>query len=159
MVVLAVTWMAKAGREAEVGELFAKLMGESRKEPGCVFYQVHRPGPNLADFSSTNNIRMMPRWKPTVQRRTLYNTSRKNCPNLRIGWKEICTSRWNRADASRNLKSLGPFPRAVKDAQNLHLSPANPIGNDIWSARDNELTCARHSSSPPHRWILCEIVH
>ncbi len=42
MVVLAVTWMAKAGREAEVVDVFAKLTEESRKEPGCVMYMVHR---------------------------------------------------------------------------------------------------------------------
>jgi quinol monooxygenase YgiN len=42
MVVLAVTWMAKVGREAEVTALFAKLTEESRKEPGCEMYQVHR---------------------------------------------------------------------------------------------------------------------
>jgi (4S)-4-hydroxy-5-phosphonooxypentane-2,3-dione isomerase len=42
MVVLAVTWMAKVGRESEVTALFAKLTEESRKEPGCVMYQVHR---------------------------------------------------------------------------------------------------------------------
>lgn len=42
MVVLAVTWVAKAGREAEVAGLFSKLTEESRKEPGCVMYQVHR---------------------------------------------------------------------------------------------------------------------
>jgi autoinducer 2-degrading protein len=42
MVVLAVTWMAKVGREAEVTALFAKLTEESRKEPGCAMYQVHR---------------------------------------------------------------------------------------------------------------------
>jgi autoinducer 2-degrading protein len=42
MVVLAVTWMAKAGREAEVTALFAKLTEESRKERGCSMYQVHR---------------------------------------------------------------------------------------------------------------------
>ena len=42
MVVLSVTWVAKAGREAEVVELFAKLTEESRKEPGCAMYQVHR---------------------------------------------------------------------------------------------------------------------
>jgi quinol monooxygenase YgiN len=42
MVVLAVTWMAKAGHEAEVGTVFAKLTEESRKEPGCSMYQVHR---------------------------------------------------------------------------------------------------------------------
>jgi quinol monooxygenase YgiN len=42
MVVLAVVWMAKAGHEAEVTQLFAKLSEESRKEPGCAIYQVHR---------------------------------------------------------------------------------------------------------------------
>jgi autoinducer 2-degrading protein len=42
MVVLAVTWMAKLGHEAEVVTLFGKLTDESRKEPGCSMYQVHR---------------------------------------------------------------------------------------------------------------------
>ena len=35
MVVLAVTWMAKVGHEAEVAALFEKLTEHSRKEPGC----------------------------------------------------------------------------------------------------------------------------
>jgi len=42
MVVLAVTWMAKSGRESDVAGLFAKLTEQSRKEPGCAVYQVHR---------------------------------------------------------------------------------------------------------------------
>jgi quinol monooxygenase YgiN len=42
MVVLAVTWTAKVSREAEVAALFAKLTEESRKEPGCAMFQVHR---------------------------------------------------------------------------------------------------------------------
>jgi (4S)-4-hydroxy-5-phosphonooxypentane-2,3-dione isomerase len=42
MVVLAVTWTAKQGRDAEVSALLSKLTEESRKEPGCVMYQVHR---------------------------------------------------------------------------------------------------------------------
>jgi quinol monooxygenase YgiN len=42
MVVLVVTWMAKVGREAEVAGVFSKLTEESRKEPGCIIYQVHR---------------------------------------------------------------------------------------------------------------------
>ena len=42
MVVLAVTWIAKNGRESEVAALFARLTEESRKEPGCAMYQVHR---------------------------------------------------------------------------------------------------------------------
>jgi (4S)-4-hydroxy-5-phosphonooxypentane-2,3-dione isomerase len=42
MVVLTVTWMAKIGREAEVVSVFSALTEESRKEPGCLTYQVHR---------------------------------------------------------------------------------------------------------------------
>ena len=42
MVVLAVTWMAKVGHEAEVAALFEKLTEQSRKELGCAMYQVHR---------------------------------------------------------------------------------------------------------------------
>jgi quinol monooxygenase YgiN len=42
MVVLAVTWMAKAGRENDVVQVFGKLTEESRKEPGCLMYVVHR---------------------------------------------------------------------------------------------------------------------
>ncbi len=42
MVVLAVTWMAKLGHEADVTALFAKLSEEARKEPGCLMFQVHR---------------------------------------------------------------------------------------------------------------------
>lgn len=42
MVVLAVTWMAKMGRESEVAAIFEKLSAESRKEPGCVMYQAHK---------------------------------------------------------------------------------------------------------------------
>ena len=42
MVVLAVTWMAKTGREAEAAAILEKLTGESRKEPGCAMYQVHK---------------------------------------------------------------------------------------------------------------------
>jgi quinol monooxygenase YgiN len=42
MVVLAVTWMAKAGHEAEVAAIFEKLTEQSRKEPGVLMFQVHR---------------------------------------------------------------------------------------------------------------------
>jgi (4S)-4-hydroxy-5-phosphonooxypentane-2,3-dione isomerase len=42
MVVLAVTWMAKQGRESEVATIFAKLSEESRKEPGCLMFVAHR---------------------------------------------------------------------------------------------------------------------
>jgi (4S)-4-hydroxy-5-phosphonooxypentane-2,3-dione isomerase len=42
MVVLAVTWMAKQGREGEVASTFARLSEESRKEPGCIMFVAHR---------------------------------------------------------------------------------------------------------------------
>jgi (4S)-4-hydroxy-5-phosphonooxypentane-2,3-dione isomerase len=50
MVVLAVTWVAKAGREADVAALFSKLTEESRKEPGCAMYQVHKHRTELRRF-------------------------------------------------------------------------------------------------------------
>jgi autoinducer 2-degrading protein len=42
MVVLAVTWVAKVGRESEVMAIFERLTTESRKESGCLMYQVHK---------------------------------------------------------------------------------------------------------------------
>jgi (4S)-4-hydroxy-5-phosphonooxypentane-2,3-dione isomerase len=42
MLVLAVTWMAKLGHESDVAVIFEKLTAESRKEPGCLMYQVHK---------------------------------------------------------------------------------------------------------------------
>lgn len=42
MVVLAVTWIAKVGREGETVAIFEKLSAESRNEPGCLMYQVHK---------------------------------------------------------------------------------------------------------------------
>ena len=42
MVVLAVTWVANPGHEAEVAEIFTKLQEASRQEPGCLMYIVHR---------------------------------------------------------------------------------------------------------------------
>lgn len=42
MVVLAVTWIAKVGQEAEVMSILSKLTEASRQEPGCVTFQVHR---------------------------------------------------------------------------------------------------------------------
>jgi quinol monooxygenase YgiN len=41
MVVLAVTWMARAGQEAEVAAVFTKLTAEARKEAGCLMFMVH----------------------------------------------------------------------------------------------------------------------
>lgn len=42
MIVLAVTWAAKPGHEEAVADLFRTLTAESRREPGCLMYQVHR---------------------------------------------------------------------------------------------------------------------
>jgi quinol monooxygenase YgiN len=40
MVILAVTWVANEGREAEVKAAFATLAAGSRSEPGCRLYVV-----------------------------------------------------------------------------------------------------------------------
>jgi len=50
MVVLAVTWKAKTGREAEAVDLFSKLTAASRKEPGCLMYVVHRHRTDASRF-------------------------------------------------------------------------------------------------------------
>ena len=42
MIVLAVTWKAHPGKEDETARIFGILQAESRKEPGCVMYVVHR---------------------------------------------------------------------------------------------------------------------
>ncbi len=42
MVVLAVMWMAHESKGDEVARLFRKLEAESRMEPGCLMYIVHR---------------------------------------------------------------------------------------------------------------------
>jgi hypothetical protein len=82
MVVLAVTWMAKVGHEAEVAALFEKLTEESRKEPGC-----HVPGAPAQDrgsaaSSSTSSIKTMPRSKRIAPRHTscsMPERPAKNC--------------------------------------------------------------------------------
>jgi len=50
MVVLAVTWVANPGQEAEVAEIFDKLEQASRQEPGCLMYIVHRHRSEAARF-------------------------------------------------------------------------------------------------------------
>ena len=42
MIVLAVTWVANPGKEAEVAEIFRELEMASRREPGCLMYIVHQ---------------------------------------------------------------------------------------------------------------------
>jgi len=50
MIVLAVTWQAKAGQEERAAELFRELQRESRKEPGCAMYVVHRHNDDPRSF-------------------------------------------------------------------------------------------------------------
>jgi len=50
MIVLAVTWKAKPGHEAEVARLFALQQKESSKEAGCRMFVVHRHMSDPARF-------------------------------------------------------------------------------------------------------------
>lgn len=50
MIVLAVSWTAKPGREEEAAALFRTLTELSRREPGCLMYQVHRHQRDRAHF-------------------------------------------------------------------------------------------------------------
>ena len=42
MIVLAVIWTAKPGHEADAEIILRNLTEASRKEPGCLMFQVHR---------------------------------------------------------------------------------------------------------------------
>ena len=42
MICVAVTYIVKPGNEGEAAELFRKLTGHTRTEPGCRFYLAHR---------------------------------------------------------------------------------------------------------------------
>jgi quinol monooxygenase YgiN len=42
VIVLAVTWVAKPNHQDEVASIFRKLEADSRREPGCLLYIVHR---------------------------------------------------------------------------------------------------------------------
>ena len=50
MIVLAVTWVANPGKEAEVAKIFRELEAASRQEPGCLLYIVHRHRTDPARF-------------------------------------------------------------------------------------------------------------
>jgi quinol monooxygenase YgiN len=50
MVVLAVVWVARPGHETEVADVFRKLEADSRREPGCLMYIVHRQKDRHARF-------------------------------------------------------------------------------------------------------------
>ena len=42
MICVAVTYVVKPGNEEEAAELFRKMTGHTRTEPGCRFYLAHR---------------------------------------------------------------------------------------------------------------------
>jgi len=42
MICVAVTYIVKPGHEEEAAELFRKMTGQTRTEPGCRFYLAHR---------------------------------------------------------------------------------------------------------------------
>lgn len=48
--VLAVTWTAKAGREAEIQEILQVLGQASRQEPGVITYTTHVDPDNPREF-------------------------------------------------------------------------------------------------------------
>jgi quinol monooxygenase YgiN len=50
MVVLAVTWKAKPGKEVEMAATFGKLQEASRREPGCLMFVVHQHRTELGRF-------------------------------------------------------------------------------------------------------------
>jgi quinol monooxygenase YgiN len=93
MVVLAVTWMAKTGQEAEVAGVLSKLTEESRKEPGCVTYQVHRHKTEPRRFFIYEQYKLLLRL--TADRHIFFSTQKRTFQRSPIAWKVICTSRWD----------------------------------------------------------------
>jgi quinol monooxygenase YgiN len=50
MICVAVTYLLREGSDKQAVELFAKLAPETRKEPGCRLYEVHRSTTNPLQF-------------------------------------------------------------------------------------------------------------
>ena len=50
MIVLAVAWVARPSHLEQVAEIFRRLQAESRSEPGCLMYIVHRHKDDAARF-------------------------------------------------------------------------------------------------------------
>lgn len=50
MIVLAVVWVVRPGHEDAVANVFRKLEADSRREPGCLMYIVHRQKDEPARF-------------------------------------------------------------------------------------------------------------
>ena len=93
MVVLAVTWMAKVGREADVTGLFSKLTEESRKEPGCLLYQVHRHKTEPRRFFIYEQYKDDAALEAHRATPHFCSTRRRNCPRSLSGWKATCLNR------------------------------------------------------------------
>ena len=104
MVVLAVTWMAKVGREAEVAALFEKLTEHPAKNRAAPCTRSTGTRPNRAASSSTSSIKMTPRSKPIGRLRTFCNTRRRTCPRSRTAWKATVRT-------ARVACGAGPSPR------------------------------------------------
>ena len=94
MVVLAVTWMAKAGRENEVTAIFAKLTEESARNPVAQPIRYTATRRNRAVFSSTNCIKTTRRSKRTAPPLISCNTPGKNCQRSPTESRETFTNRW-----------------------------------------------------------------
>ena len=74
MIVLAVVWVARPGHEDEVANLFRKLEADSRREPGCLMYIVHRHKDEPARFFIYEQYRTTPRYRRIAIRRTFRST-------------------------------------------------------------------------------------
>ena len=70
----------ESGHEADVAPIFAKLTEESRKEPGCLMYQVHRHKTEPRRFFIYEQYKDEPRLKRTAALASLScSTPAKSC--------------------------------------------------------------------------------
>src|SRR5260370_1331781 len=68
-----------------------------------------------------------------------------------------------RPSASRKLfpasEFLRPLPRSVKHPQDFHCLAPHPVGHDVRSSRNHQLSRPCNSSRPAHGWILLKKIH
>ena len=79
MICVAVTYLMREGTEAEAIELFKPLAAETRKEPGCRMYYVHRSTTNPRQFFLYEQYDDQAALDATAQHLILRNMAKTAC--------------------------------------------------------------------------------
>jgi hypothetical protein len=99
-ITLVVTFQARPGKEAELRKILTGLLMPTRKEAGCINYDLHVAPDDPSNFFFTKTGRARRIWTPTGKRRT----------------SKICVRAWmNFASNHRN----SPFCKRLDEFLNL----------------------------------------